>query len=110
MSVRREGVTRATIAKELGVLTMALRHAKKHREHGHSLFQRDPKELMPLGVENAYTPCDRVLTTEEFAALRQHIAPSRHLHLDLQLEGRKPDEALLAPDQPTACAAHCGRR
>ncbi len=141
-----EGVSRATIVKELVLLTMALRVAAKH-----GLYPRDPKLLMPFGTENSYVPRDRVLTENDYRQLRANIAPDRRMHLDLltqcgmrageverlrvgdvdvtnarlrapgkkgrkdraerwipippdleealteQLEGRKPDEALLAP-------------
>ncbi len=59
------GVKLATIAKELGALRSALRHAKKH-----GCFRGEPEQVLPDDVRGTYVPRDRALTRPEYVSLR----------------------------------------
>ena len=72
-----EGAGLHTVKKELGALRTALRHAKRHGR-----YEGDPSCVMPDGLDNAYTPGDRALTTDEYHKLRAALAPKRRPHLD----------------------------
>jgi len=59
-----EGAHRNTVAKELGVLRVALKLARRRGEYPH-----DPAAVMPVGWSAEYTPRTRALSPEEARVL-----------------------------------------
>lgn len=73
---RREGAAPPTIAKELGVLSGALRLARRRGE-----YHRDPRDVMPIGLSRASVPRTRHLTPDQARALLRELAPGRAAHV-----------------------------
>jgi len=61
-----------TIAKELGLLGLGLRTARRH-----GLFHGEPKAVWPDALRQVYTPRDRWLTVDEYAAVLEQATPHR---------------------------------
>ena len=73
---RLEGVGRATVAKELGLLRAALRAARKR-----GLYDGDTSWCIPEYLRDVYVPRETVLTHEQYQALRAALPEARRDHL-----------------------------
>ncbi len=71
-----DGAAPQTVAKEVGVLTAALRHMRRHGRYG-----RDPREIVPDSIRGTYVPRDRCLTRWEYEALWEALSPDRRDYL-----------------------------
>jgi integrase len=71
-----KGVKLATIAKEVGALASAIRHARKHGQ-----YQGDAASVIPDELRGTYTPRDRHLSHDEFGALLHALNPDRRDYL-----------------------------
>ena len=67
-----EGASVATVAKELGVLRLSLKLARRA-----GIFKGNHEELLPVGLGSGYVPRRRWLTEHEVEALLGELAPDR---------------------------------
>jgi len=69
---RSEGVSESTIHKELTILRIALKLARRR-----GLWRGDPADVMPVGFAPRYIPRDRKLTREELQRLLPQLLGDR---------------------------------
>jgi integrase len=73
---RYRDVSLSTIAKELGALRSALKHAKRR-----GLYRGDPSIVLPEELRGAYSPRDRALSREEYPKLWLALSAERRDYL-----------------------------
>lgn len=98
-----EGVARSTVAKELGVLRVALRHAYRRGE-----YRTDPAKVLPNDFGAAYVPRTTWLTPAQLEALLWCLPRARAGHVAwIVATATRLSESLRArPEDVTERAVH----